>query len=374
MKIIILGPAHPYRGGIADTDESFAAALSKQGHDTQIFTFSLQYPNFLFPGKTQYSGEKAPENIRITRIINSLNPLNWIKTARKINNEKPELIIIRYWLPFLAPCMGTIARIVNKKTKIIALTDNVLPHEKRPGDTLLTKYFINSCNAFIAMSKTVENEMNIFTNKPKIYIPHPINDNLGQKIDKNEARKLLKLEADTKYVLFFGLIRKYKGLDILLNAMAQPRVKQKNIKLIIAGEFYENPKEYTDLIQKLNIEDSVIIDSRFIPLAEIKNYFSAADLSAQTYRTASQSGISQIALNFELPMLVTDVGGLSEIVKNKYTGFVTSKNPEDIAQTISDIFENTDIENIINNIKEEKIKFSWDNFAHKVCTELYNKL
>ncbi len=370
MKVIILGPAHPLRGGIADTNESMARAFLNQGHDTQIFTFKLQYPNFLFPGKTQYSEEEAPENLKITEIINSVNPFNWIKTANKINMEKPDILIVRYWLPFMSPCLGTIARFTNKKTKIIALTDNILPHEKRFADKLFTKYFVNSCNGFITMSKTVEKELELFTNKPKIYIPHPINTNLGEKTDKIIARSKLKLQQEGKYILFFGLVRKYKGLDILLNAMADTKIKQANIKLIIAGEFYDSPQEYLNLIEKLKIKDSVIIDNRFIPLEEIKTFFSAADISAQTYRTASQSGISQLALNFELPMLVTNVGGLSEVVKHNETGFVTSLEPSEIANTIYNFFEENKAKYIIENIKEEKKKFSWNNFVNRVIDEL----
>jgi D-inositol-3-phosphate glycosyltransferase len=373
MKIVLIGPAYPYRGGIADTNESFARALMNKGHEVTIITFKLQYPDFLFPGKTQYSTDPKPADLKIFRYINSMNPLNWIATARKINQLSPELVIVRFWLPFLGPCLGTIARRLNKKTKLLALCDNVIPHEKRFGDKGFTKYFINSFDGFITMSKTVSAELKLFTQKPQIYFPHPINDNLGAKLPKLEAKKHLNLHADGKYLLFFGLIRKYKGLDLMLQAMADKRIKALGIQLLIVGEFYDDPKEYYDMIEVLNIKNQVIIKNEYVPAADIKYYFSAVDLITQTYHSASQSGVTQMAFNFECPILVTNVGGLSEIVAHEKFGYVTPKVPAVIADCIVDYYKNNRAEKFIENVKIEKEKYSWGHFSDGVI-ELYEQL
>lgn len=370
MKIFIIGPAHPYRGGIADTNEALARALQRNGHQVKIITFSMQYPDFLFPGKTQFSSDKAPKNLMIERWISSLNPINWIKTAKKINREKPDMVVFRYWLPFLAACFGSISRLLNRKIKIIGFCDNVLPHEKRPGDKILSKYFIKSCDAFLTMSKQVKQELSTFTDKKCITIPHPINDNLGNKIDKAEARKKLGLDIEKKYLLFFGLVRKYKGLDLLLESLARERIKNKNIHLLVAGEFYDDKKEYIDFIEKNGLKEKVKIFNRFIPNDEIKVFFSACDLVTQTYHSASQSGVSQLAFNFGTPILVTNVGGLSEIVEHKKMGYVVSKNPAEIEEAILDFFEEKRSEEFSENIRYVKHRYSWDSFA-KGLVEMY---
>ncbi len=373
MKIILIGPAYPLRGGIADTNESLARALQNDGHEVEIKTFKLQYPNFLFPGKTQFSEEKAPETLNIDLLVNSINPFNWIKTARRINKAKPDFVIIRYWLPFMSPCLGSIARMLNKKIKVIALTDNIIPHERRAFDTIFTKYFVNPCDAFVTLSRTVEEELKEFTRKPIMYNPHPINDNFGEKIPKSKAREILKLDSDGKYILFFGLIRKYKGLDLLLEAMADSRLKELDVRLVIAGEFYDKPEEYLDIIEKYKMSDRIIIENQFIPLSEIRNYFSAADLSVQTYHSASQSGITQIAFHFDLPMLVTNVGGLSEIVENGKIGYVVEKNPTEIADAIMDFYNNNRFDTFTKNVEIEKKKFSWQQFSENLI-HLYTKI
>ena len=366
MKIFILGPAYPYRGGIADTNESLARALQEQGHEVKIFTFKLQYPNFLFPGKTQMSEEITPTNLKIERLINSLNPLSWFLTANKINKTEVDLVIIRYWLPFLAPCLGTIARMLNKKIKVIGFCDNILPHEKRFGDYNFSKYFISACDGFITMSKTVQNELKIFSNKASICIHHPINDNLGKKIPKLEARKILNLKENGKYILFFGLVRQYKGLDLLLTAMNENILKSKDIQLIVAGEFYDDKQKYLNYISENQLSDKVILIDKFIPTEEIKNFFSAADLVAQTYHSASQSGVSQLAFNFDCPILVTNVGGLSETVPHMKVGYVVEKDEKKIALHIVDFFEKSRATSFTENIKKIKYKYSWTTFANKV--------
>jgi len=373
MKIVIVGPAYPYRGGIADTNESFCRALNSIGHDASLVTFTVQYPNFLFPGKTQYSTDPVPGDLEINRWINSANPLSWSSSAKKIESLKPDLVIVRYWLPYMAMSLGTIARKLRKSCKVIALCDNIIPHEKRIGDTFLTKYFTKSFDGFITMSGTVKKELESFVSRPNICMAHPINDNLGTKISKSEALNKIGLK-DGKYILFFGLVRKYKGLDLTLKALAEKRLKAMNVKLIIAGEFYDDPKEYTSMIEDLGLVDRVIIKNEYIATADIKYYFSAADLVTQTYHTASQSGVTQIAFNFDTPILVTDVGGLSEIVKHNELGYVTEKDPENIAHFIVDFFENERSEKMSKHVEEAKKKYSWEAFGEAVVKMVENQL
>ena len=330
-KVIIIGPAFPYRGGIANFNNSLAIEYKKQGADVKVYSFSLQYPSFFFPGKTQYENGNPPENIEIIPVINSINPFNWFKVVRSIKKENPDYVIFRYWLPFMAPALGTIAKLLRKTTKIFAITDNVIPHEKRFGDYFLTKYFISKCDAFLTLSSSVLDDLKKFTkSEEKIFIPHPIYDSFGDVVDKKIAKKNLGLEKDGKHLLFFGFVRKYKGLDIMFEVMAEKRIQELGIKLIVAGEFYDNKQEYISKIKELNISDYVILKSDFIPEEEVRNYFCASDLITQTYRTATQSGVTQIAYHFERPMLVTNVGGLAEIVPHNKVGYICDINTSEI--------------------------------------------
>src|SRR5690349_14075385 len=272
-SVVIIGPAHPLRGGLATFDHRLAKQFIEEGFDCTIYSYSFQYPSFLFPGTTQYSAESPPEGIHIRSVINSINPLNWLKVGNELKRMKPDLIVVRYWLPFMGPALGTILRRVkkNKHTNIIAITDNILPHEKRPGDIPFTKYFLKSCDAFITMSEKVLNDLRQFEkNKPAQQVLHPLYDNFGEPIAKEEARKKLGIPAGEKIILFFGFIRKYKGLDILYEAMSL--LKQQNIKLLVAGEFYEDVKPFQEQIKRLNIEDSLILRTDFIPDSEVKYY------------------------------------------------------------------------------------------------------
>ncbi|HHH52594.1 MAG TPA: glycosyltransferase, partial [Bacteroidetes bacterium] len=324
MKIVIIGTAYPFRGGIASFNERMAIELINQGHDVIIYTFTLQYPSVLFPGKTQYSDDPKPENLKIIPLINSINPFNWIKSGLKIRREKADIIITKFWIPFMGPALGTILRIAkNKNTKNISVIDNIIPHEERIGDKLLAQYYVNAIDKFIVMSSSVKEDMKLFTTKkPVLLIPHPIYDNYGEILDKKAAAEYLRIDPNGKYVMFFGFIRDYKGLDLLLEAMADNRIQQAGIKCIVAGEYYGNKDKYDSLIKKLGIESSLILKTEFISNNEVKYYFSAADLIVQPYKSATQSGISQLAYHFEKPMVVTNVGGLPEIVENGKSGYV----------------------------------------------------
>ena len=365
-RVIIVGPAYPYRGGIADTNEALCRAFNRIGSDCSIVTFTMQYPSLLFPGKSQFSTDPPPFGIVITRMLHSLNPVSWWNTAHKIKKLNPDLVLIRYWIPFLAPALGSVARFLKSTVHVIGICDNVIPHEKRIGDKQFTSYFAGQCHAFVTLSKTVKEELGKFTDQKILYIPHPINDHLGNRIEKVEARKQLNLDPQGKYLLFFGLVRKYKGLDLIIKALANDSLKNLNVQLLVVGEFYDDPKMYEDFIEGYGLQDRIHITNEFIPTEDIKKYFSAADIITQTYHTASQSGVTQIAYNFDRPMLVTNVGGLSEMIPHMKVGYVVEKDPGAIANAVLDFYENEREEVFVNHIKVEKLKFSWDNFAEDV--------
>lgn len=375
MKNIIIGPAYPLRGGIANFNEALCKAFLKEGVDSSVYSFSLQYPDFLFPGKTQFESGPAPANISIKTVINSLNPFNWILSAFKIIKEKPDYIIVRFWLPFMAPCLGTICRIIKlfSDIKIIALTDNVIPHEKRPGDNLLIRYFLSACHAYVTMSDSVKDDLKKFVKNGNILVnPHPVYDIFGASVGREEALLQLGLDPEYRYYLFFGFIRKYKGLDLLLQALTFLPENLK-IKLIIAGEFYDDPAEYYNFIEKHGLSDRIILKTDYIPSEEVKYYFCASDLITQTYHSATQSGVTQIAYHFEKPMLVTDVGGLKEIVPDKRAGYVVQGDPKQIADAIFDFFTAERLHYFTENVKLEKKRFGWDTLVHKI-NGLYKSL
>ncbi|MDY5970041.1 MAG: glycosyltransferase [Bacteroidales bacterium] len=374
MKIVILGTAYPFRGGLSAFNERLAHEYQRMGHDVDIFTFTLQYPRFLFPGKTQFSDEPAPLGLKIRRRVNSCNPFNWLAVGREIQALKPDLLIVKYWIPFMAPCLGTIARRAKNRgaTYVVSILDNVIPHEHRPGDHLFSRYFVRSVDGFVAMSRSVLADLNQFDAlKPRAFCPHPLYDHYGELIAKEDARKFLGLETGGRYVLFFGFIRAYKGLDLLLGALADDRLKKLNVKLIVAGEFYGDPKPYLDEIARLGIADRVVLKTHFIPDSEVNRYFRACDIVAQPYKTATQSGVTQIAFHFEKPMLVTNVGGLPEIVPNGKVGYVVEPNARRIANALANYYEEGLEDAFTYGVAEEKKKYSWQNMAAAI-TKLMN--
>jgi len=370
-KVIIIGPAHPLRGGLATFNQRLAKEFIQSGHDCSIYSFSLQYPDFIFPGTTQYSTEPAPEGLTIHTVINSINPLNWIKVGNQLKKEKPDIIVVRFWLPLMGPALGTILRRVrkNKHTKIVCIADNIIPHEKRPGDKPFTKYFLKACDAFITMSDKVLNDLRIFEKeKPAQLVQHPLYDNFGEIISKADARKHLGLPADEKIILFFGFIRKYKGLDLLFEAMSvlkNIQLPTSNIKLLVAGEFYEDAKQYYDQIDKLGIKDQLILKTDFIPDSEVKYYLCAADAVIQPYRNATQSGVTPLAYHFEKPMVVTNVGGLPSLVPDGKVGIVAEPNPQAIADGILKFYQLGE-DYFIPHLRNEKQKYSWGNLVSAI--------
>lgn len=369
MKIIIVGTAFPYRGGLAAYNERLAREYVKQGNDVEIVTFSLQYPSFLFPGRTQFSTESTPTDLKISRRINAVNPLSWIKAGKEIKKKAPDMVIFCYWMAFMAPCFGTIARYARgSKTKMVAMIHNMIPHEPTILDRLFPNYFVKAMDGFVAMAESVVADINHFDKqgKPKAVSPHPIYDHYGDVLTKKEAALRLGLHEQKKYILFFGFIRQYKGLDLLLEAFADKRLREFPVRLIVAGEFYENPQPYLESIIKLKLEGLVELRTGFIPDNEVRNYFSVADIVAQPYRSATQSGVSQIAYHFEKPMLVTNVGGLAEIVPDGKVGYVVEVSPKQIADALVDFFANNRAEMMIENIKIEKQKFAWSRMTDTI--------
>lgn len=368
MKIVILGTAWPYRGGMADFNERLAHEFISEGHEIKILTFTLQYPSFLFPGKTQYSPDPEPKDLAIERCLNSVNPFNWLKVGKRVCKEKPDLLIVPFWMPFMGPCLGTVARMAARKgIKTVALLHNMIPHEHKPGDKILARYFTKSVSGFVALSESVLSDISLFDKKkPRTYCPHPLYDNFGPQASREESLDYLKLDSRYRYILFFGLIRGYKGLDLLLKAFADSRLRNINIRLLVAGEFYGSSDKYFELEKQLGLEGLIIWKNEFVPNCEVKYCFGAADLVVQPYKSATQSGISQIAYHFEKPMLVTNVGGLPEIVPNGKAGLVVEPNPQQIAHGIMDFFQNSRQEEFTNGLRNEKQKYAWSNMTRAI--------
>lgn len=375
MKTIILGTAWPYRGGLATFHDRLARQLQEEGHEVEIVTFTLQYPSFLFPGKTQYSPDPAPEGLKIRRMLSSVNPLTWFRTARYIRRQHCDMLITPYWMPFMAPALATVNRMVRRTgTRVVSVVHNLIPHEHRPGDKMLTRWFVGSCDGFVALSRSVLNDIGSFDprhTKPRVFSPHPLYDHYGERISPAEARRMLGLPEEGRYALFFGFIREYKGLDILLDAMADERLKKLGVKLIVAGEFYGDSKPYLERIERLGIADRVILHTDFIPDHEVNRYFCAADLVTQPYKSATQSGVTQVAYHFEKPMLVTRVGGLPEIVPDGKCGFVVEPAPQGIADAIAAFYTNNCAESMQAGVREEKKKYSWDKMTQAICSLLH---
>lgn len=376
MKIVLVGTAYPYRGGLALFNERLMEQFHSEGDEVEIQTFSLQYPPFLFPGKTQYSESKINHPFKIERTVNSINPFSWIKVGRKIRKMQADIVIIKYWLPFMAPCFGTIARLARgKQTKIVAIADNIIPHERRFFDNAFTKYFAKSVDAWVAMSRSVMEDISLFDkSSPRILNPHPLFDNFGEKVPREEALRSLGLDSGKVNLLFFGLVREYKGLDILLQAMKDPKLVNLPLHLIVAGEFYDDYSKYEQMLTEYGLRDKVSMENRFVKDEDVSRYFCACDLVVLPYKSATQSGVTQIAYHFSKPMLVTDVGGLPEIVCDGKSGYVCRPNAESIASCIEDFCTNG--RDFSASLETEKQRFAWDKMTaaiRKVYKESINR-
>jgi glycosyltransferase involved in cell wall biosynthesis len=364
MKIVILGTAWPYRGGLAAFNERLAKQFVLEGHEVKVVTFTLQYPSFLFPGKTQYSNETAPNGLHIVREINSCNPANWLKVGNLLKHEAPDMLISCYWMAFFAPCYGVIQNIVrrNGKTKCIALVHNMIPHEPSVLDKWLAPFFVKQTDGFVALSESVVQDIASLDKgqKPKTFSPHPIYDHYGEKMDKEAACQALCLDAGKRYMLFFGLVRAYKGLDLLLDAFAKVKDDLKDLQLIVAGEFYEDEDQYWTQIKNNGLADRVIVRNEFVADADLRKYFGAADLIVQPYKTATQSGVTQVAFHFEKPCLVTNVGGLGEIIHDGKMGYAAEAQVDAIAASLKDYYQHDRQEAFTQYLIQEKKKYEWD--------------
>lgn len=366
MKILIIGPAHPLRGGLAAFNERMARAFQDAGDEVHIETFSLQYPSFLFPGKTQYSSEPPPRDLIIQVGINSVQPFNWWSVGKRLAAARYDLVLCRFWLPFMGPCLGTILRQIkkNRHSRIIGLIDNIIPHEKRLGDRILAQYFVRSAHDFVVMSRSVERELQDFLQPSQSvrYLAHPIYDSYGARWARTDALTHLQLPMEQRYLLFFGFIRAYKGLDILLQALTDPRVRALGVQLIVAGEFYADETSYLTYIEEHNLTDQVILHTDYIPSDKVGAYFGAADMVVQPYKTATQSGITQLAYHFEVPMLVTGVGGLPEVVQDGEAGYVVPpKDPKAVATALVDFYTHQREAAFRDGVRQRKADFSWEN-------------
>jgi glycosyltransferase involved in cell wall biosynthesis len=364
MKIVIVSTAYPLRGGIAHFVGLLYTELIKI-HDVKILTFKRQYPKIFFPGKSQIEDQETTEKIPTEVIVDSINPFNWIKIGKRIFEEAPDLIIFKYWMPFFAPCFGTIIRKSKKKskTKVLVICDNIIPHEGKPFDKSLTKYFFNKVDYFVVLSESVGKDLlKLYPEVKYKLLPHPIYSNFGNPINKLEARSYLKLK-DEKYILFFGFVRDYKGLDILIQALSLINENIK-VKLIVAGEFYEDEKKYLSLIDKLNLKNEVILFKDFIPTKEVKYYFCASDAVILPYKSATQSGIVQIAVNFQKPVIATNVGGLGEVIIDGETGYIVEKeNPNMLAEAILKFYTENKENEFAKNISKIAEQYSWKSFS-----------
>ncbi|MCB0717951.1 MAG: glycosyltransferase [Bacteroidetes bacterium] len=363
-RYVFVGPSHPYRGGIAHFIEHLAAGLQARGGESHFVTFTRQYPEFLFPGKTQLSDGQGPPDISTQRTLDTINPITWNRTGQLVGKLQPDVVVFKYWMSFFAPSFAQVAAKAKKAgARVVVVVDNALPHERRPGDLLLARHFLRKADGLITMSRKVKQDVEsvVGVDAPVVYIPHPVYDNFGEPMDRGEAREMLRIDRSDKMLLFFGFIRKYKGLDVLLDAMPAVLSQLPDTKLVVAGEFYGDEAAYRDRVKRLDIESVVRFESDYIPDDAVGRYFSACDLVVQPYRNATQSGVAQIAFQFDRPVVVTDVGGLSEIVPDGKVGFVVPpENAAALADAIVRFFRDDRAADMTRAVRIEKEKYSWD--------------
>jgi len=373
MKIAYLSSFYPLRGGIAQFNAALYRAFEKE-HQIKAFTFSRQYPNLLFPGKTQYveKGDNA-DIIPSTAVLDTINPLSYYSTAKKILDFKPELLISKFWMPFFAPSLGMVAKSLKKKgVKNICIVDNILPHEPKPFDRALINFYVRQQDGFIVMTEQVKNDLlSVKHNAKYSLFPHPLYDHFPKKIEKVTARKELGISNEKKVLLFFGFIRSYKGLDLLVDTLKK---LDGSYHLIIAGEDYGTYSSISKQIKELNIENKVTQIVKYISDAEVPAIFSAADVLVLPYKSGTQSGIVGISYHYDLPVIATDVGGLKEMLAPYSTGLIVEKPDSDlIKEKIKMYFENNLYTEFSKNITNYKKKYNWQNLS-KAIIELYKSI
>lgn len=376
-RIVVLGPAFPYRGGIAQFADSMSRELGRRGHQVHVITFNRQYPEFLFPGKSQFERASAPSDrdpapgVRLERLLDSINPLSWLQVARRIAGDRPNVVFIQYWMPFLAPAYTVIARRLKRlspHTNLIGIVHNVLPHERRPADATLARWFLKACDSIIVLSESVARDARKLVPQARILtLSHPVYEHFGTSGPRGSAREHLDIAADAEVMLFFGFVRAYKGLHVLLEAM--PRIARARPKatLIVAGEFYEDESRYRQQIVRHGLESRVRMDNEYIPAEKVAAYFSAADVVVQPYTSATQSGVVQTAFHFERPVIVTNVGGLAEVVGDGQAGLVVPPGDSAaLAAACIRFFEEDLGERLEAGVRNEKREYQWNEFVRAV--------
>ena len=371
MKISFIGPAFPYRGGLATIIETLARVFQQRGNEVDIKTFSLQYPRLLFPGKSQYRTGDAPADLRISRCVSTVSPLSWLRVGRRLRREAPDMVVLKYWTPLMAPAFGTICRLArrNGKTKVVVHLDNITPHEPHFYDRVLNRYFLGSCDGFVYMSEAVHSDLLTYLpNAKAIFSPHPLFDNYGSKVERGVACQRLGLDEATGYVMFFGYVRDYKGLDLLLDAWAMLKAegKTEGRKLLVVGEVYGDDTKYRTQIERLGLADDVVFHDSFVPDEEVALWFSAADMVALPYKSATQSGVTQVAYAFDVPMVVTRVGGLAEMVKDGVAGVLAEVDARSVAEAIAKVYDGDNLARFHEGVRNEKGRFSWSATADAI--------
>lgn len=363
MRIAILSCFYPFRGGISQFNASLFNELSRS-HTVRAFNFKRQYPDFLFPGKTQYvapDDEAVP--IESTALLDTASPISYVRTLKAIREWAPDLLVVRYWMPWFAPSLGFVTRHMKKHCRVISILDNVIPHEKRFFDKPLTGYFLKGSTGFVTLCHEVARDLNGFRpDAPCRTLFHPLYSHFGNPLPREEAERKLGIRSGCRNILFFGLIRQYKGLDILLEAF---NALPEDFQLIVAGEPYGSFEPYRKIIDASPAKDRIHLFPQYIRDSQVKDYFSAADVTVLPYRSATQSGISSISYHFEVPMIVTDVGGLKETIGDTGTGIVAKEaTPQCITNAIEHYFADPSVrENCISHIRKEKDRLSWSRFC-----------
>ncbi|MCF0206611.1 MAG: glycosyltransferase [Bacteroidales bacterium] len=366
MKFIIVGTAYPYRSAVSTFNHSLARQLKVDGNEVEILTYTRHHT-----GK-HISGDQKPDDLKITRMIHSTNPLSWKKASNYIEDSQPDEVIFAYTDSRSSVCMGHIAKNLNHAAKIkkLAIVKDIIPDNAKFIDRILPYNLVRNVDGFVCISKNIAEDIEHFekTPKPKKYTYLPVNSRFGERIPREEALSQLNLDPEYRYLLFFGSIRPFKGLDIMIDAFSDERLRKYKLKLIIAGEFRDNIQPYIDKIEERNISDFLEVRSGYVEYPDVKKYFSAADMLLQTYKTPHESGVTRLAFHFEKPMLVTNVRKLSDIVDNGSVGYVVEPNAQSIAEAIIDFYENNRGEEMEKNVAVEKLKFSWKNLTNTLET------
>ncbi len=368
-KIALIGPIYPYRGGIAHFSETLYWRLQERLHTVTAITFTRQYPALLFPGKSQNESGPAMRPVPSLRLVDSVNPVTWYRAALQVARWEPDAAVIPYWMPFFAPSLGTIARRLRARgVRILAIVHNAIPHERHMGDKALSRSFLRAAHGCIVMSGEVERDLDMLKVKAqRKLLNHPVYDKFGPVMDGSQARAALGIPDSAPVLLFFGFIRRYKGLDVLLESMPAIRGVLPDVRLVIAGECYEDEARYRSLIEAKGLSPHVVLHMDYIPGSEVRKYFAAADVVVQPYTAATQSGVAQVAFHFEKPLIITSVGGLSEIVGHEEAGLVVPPGePRALSDAVIRFFRDGLREQLEEGVRRKKRAHSWDSFCEAV--------